>query len=82
MRKPKTNSLYYFNKFIPQKLSIYNNKVLVNMQISSGNWSIPRKKVAHVCPYGIIRTNRKTLALQVNTPKATQCETGVASTAK
>ena len=40
------------------------------------------KIVAQVCPYGIIRTNRKTLVLQVNTPKATQCETGVASTAK
>ena len=34
------------------------------------------KIIAQVCPYGIIRTNRKTLVLQVNTHKEVQCETG------
>ena len=37
---------------------------------------------AKTCPYAIIRTNRKNLALQVNTPKRALCETGVTATAK
>lgn len=53
MRKPKTSFLYYFNKFMPLKLFIYNNKVLVNMQISSVNWSIPCKKSSTRMPEGM-----------------------------
>ena len=44
MRKPKASFLCYFNKNLFPKLFITNNDVPVNMQISSDNWPILRRK--------------------------------------
>ena len=44
MSKPKASFLCYFNKNLFPKLFITNNDVPVNMQISSDNWPILRRK--------------------------------------